>query len=190
MKKLLMLISLLIVSVGNSYAQSPQPQIEGFWGVKLGDTENNVVSKVRQSYPKADYDRSVNGHPFRIKNVKLAGIDVNDCIFTFSNGILTSAKFTKSAGGRFVNASQVDSFLSSISQQAQSDYQEFCEAISEKYGTPRASGQTVTWLTSNSNSITIKPFTNTPGYIMDDGTTFAAMGIFIIYTKGSHLNDF
>lgn len=174
-----------------SFAQITQPQIEGFWGVKLGEPENTVVRKVRQSYPSADYARDTNGKPFRVNNVKLAGLDADNCIFKFTNGILSEAKFTK-AVGRFVEASQAQAYVNSLSPQVQNDYQEFCEAISAKYGTPRVSGQTVTWTTSNGNSIIIKPFTNTSGYIMDDGTTWAAAGIYIIYTyaKGSHLNDF
>ena len=173
------------------FAQTAQPQIEGFWGVKLGEPENAVVRKVRQSYPSADYDRSVNGKPFRVNNIKLAGLDADNCSCKFSKGILSEAKFTK-AVGRFVEASQAQAYVNSLTQQVQSDYQEFCEAISSKYGTPKVSGQTVTWTTSNGNSIIIKPFTNTTGYIMDNGTTWAGAGIYIIYTyaKGSHLNDF
>ena len=151
------------------FAQTAQPQIEGFWGVKLGEPENAVVRKV----------------------IKLAGLDADNCSFKFTNGILSEAKFTK-AVGRFVEASQAQAYVNSLTQQVQSDYQEFCEAISSKYGTPKVSGQTVTWTTSNGNSIIIKPFTNTTGYIMDNGTTWAGAGIYIIYTyaKGSHLNDF
>lgn len=189
-KKLIILASIMLITT-LSYAQSSQPQIEGFWGVKLGETENTVVRKVRQSYPNADYDRSANGKPFRVNNGKLAGLEVNTCDFKFTNGIFTEAKFTK-GGGRFVDASQAQAYVNSLAQQSQSDYQEFCEAISSKYGTPKVSGQTVTWSTSNGNSITIKPFTNTPGYIMDNGTTWAGAGIYIIYTytNGSHVNDF
>lgn len=189
-KKLIILASIMLTTI-LSYAQSPQSQIEGFWGVKLGESETTVVRKIRQSYPNADYDRSVNGKPFRVNNAKLAGLDVNNCDFKFTNGIFTEAKFTK-GGGRFVEASQAQAYVNSLSQQVQNDYQEFCEAISSKYGTPKVSGQTVTWSTSNGNSIIIKPFTNTPGYIMDNGTTWAGAGIYIIYTyaKGSHLNDF
>ncbi len=174
-----------------SQAQTSQPQIEGFWGVKLGEPESTVVRKVRQSYPTADYARDTNGKPFRVNNVKLAGLDVDNCNFKFTNGILSEAKFTK-AVGRFVEASQAQAYINSLSPQVQNDYQEFCEAISSKYGTPKVSGQTVTWTTSNGNSIIIKPFTNTPGYIMDNGTTWAGAGIYITYTyaKGSHLNDF
>lgn len=174
-----------------SFAQTSQPQIEGFWGVKLGESENAVVRKVRQSYPSADYARDTNGKPFRVNNVKLAGLDVDNCNFKFTNGILSEAKFTK-AVGRFVEVSQAQAYVNSLAQQVQNDYQEFCEAISAKYGTPKVSGQTVTWTTSNGNSIVIKPFTNTSGYIMDNGTTWAGAGIYIIYTygKNSHLNDF
>lgn len=174
-----------------SQAQTSQPQIEGFWGIKLGEPESTVVRKVRQSYPSADYDRSVNGKPFRVNHAKLAGLDVDYCNFKFTNGVLSEAKFTK-AVGRFVEASQAQTYVNSLSPQVQNDYQEFCEAISSKYGTPKVSGQTVTWTTSNGNSIIIKPFTNTTGYIMDNGTTWAGAGIYIIYTyaKGSHLNDF
>lgn len=172
-----------------SFSQTAQPQIEGFWGVKLGESENTVVRKVRQSYPKADYARDSNGHPFVARNVKLAGLDVGAVEIKFSNGIFTEAKFTK-GGGRFVEASQAQAYVNSLSPQVQNDYQEFCEAISAKYGTPKMSGQTVRWTTSNGNSIIIKPWVNIPGYIMDDGTTWAASGIYIIYTKGSHLNDF
>lgn len=174
-----------------SFAQTAQPQIEGFWGVKLGEPENSVVRKVRQSYPSADYARDTNGKPFRANNVKLAGLDADNCSFKFTNGILSEAKFTK-AVGRFVEASQAQAYVNSLTQQVQSDYQEFCEAISSKYGTPKVSGQTATWTTTNGNSIIIKPFTNTPGYIMDNGTTWAGAGIYIIYTyaKCSHLNDF
>lgn len=189
-KRILILTSIMLTTI-ISFAQTAQPQIEGFWGVKLGEPENTVVRKVRQSYPSADYDRSVNGKPFRVNNAKLAGLDVNSCDFKFINGILSEAKFTK-GGGRFVDASQAQAYVNSLAQQAQNDYQEFCEAISSKYGTPKVSGQTVTWSTSNGNSIIIKPFTNTPGYIMDNGTTWAGAGIYIIYTyaNGSHLNDF
>lgn len=172
-----------------SFAQTAQPQIEGFWGVKLGEPENTVVRKVRQTYPSADYARDINGHPFTATKVKLAGLDVNAVRFKFSNGIFTEAQFTV-GDGKFVNASQVQPFLNSRSSQVQSDYQDFCEAISAKYGAPKVSGQTVRWVTSNGNSIAIKPWINTPGYILDDGTTWAASGIYIIYTKGSHLNDF
>lgn len=186
--KRLFFLFVLLLSV--SVSGFAQVQIEGFWGVKLGDTQRSVVSKVKQSYPNADYDMSTKGHPFRAKNVSLAGLDVDDCQFTFTNGIMTKAQFLKSAGGKFVNASNAQSFVSSLTPQMQSDYQDFCEAISQKYGTPRVSGQTATWRTSNGNSITVKPWTNISSYIMDDGTTWAAMGIYIIYSKGSHLNDF
>lgn len=189
-KRILILTSIMLTAI-ICFAQTAQPQIEGFWGVKLGEPENAVVRKVRQSYPSADYDRSVNGKPFRVNNVKLAGLDADNCSFKFTNGILSEAKFTK-AVGRFVEASQAQAYVNSLTQQVQSDYQEFCEAISSKYGTPKVSGQTVTWTTSNGNSIIIKPFTNISGYIMDNGTTWAGAGIYIIYTyaKGSHLNDF
>lgn len=189
-RKLFILTSILLTAI-ISFAQTTQPQIEGFWGVKLGEPENTVVRKVRQSYPSADYARDTNGHPFVARYVKLAGLDVGAVEFKFCNGIFTEAKFTK-GGGRFVEASQAQAYVNSLSPQVQNDYQEFCEAISAKYGTPKVSGQTVTWTTSNGNSIIIKPFTNTPGYIMDNGTTWAAAGIYIIYTyaKGSHLNDF
>lgn len=49
-KKLLILTSIMLTAI-LSNAQSPQPQIEGFWGVKLGESETTVVRKVRQSYP-------------------------------------------------------------------------------------------------------------------------------------------
>ncbi len=187
-KRILILTSIMLTAI-ISFAQTAQPQIEGFWGVKLGEPENTVVRKVRQSYPSADYARDTNGHPFVARHIKLAGLDVGAVEFKFSNGVFTEAKFTK-GDGKFVNASQVQPFLNSRSTQVQSDYQDFCEAISAKYGTPKVSGQTVRWVTSNGNSITIKPWINTPGYILDDGTTWAASGIYIIYTKGSHLNDF
>ncbi len=189
-KKVLILTSMLLIGMLECVAQSAQPQIEGFWGVKLGGTESTVTTKVKQSYPSAYYDREVTGHPFRVKNCKLAGLDVDDCQFKFSNGVFSEAKFVKTAGGRFVNASNAQSFVSSLTPQMQSDYQDFCEAISQKYGTPKVSGQTATWRTSNGNSITVKPWTNISSYVMDDGTTWAATGIYIIYSKGSHLNDF
>lgn len=187
-KRILILTSIVLTALF-SYAQNPQPQIEGFWGVQLGESEITVVRKVRQHYPKADYARDTNGHPFVARYVKLAGLDVDAVEFKFSNGVFVEAEFSK-GDGRFVNPSQVQSFLNSHSSQVQSDYQDFCEAISAKYGTPKVSGQTVRWTTSNGNSITIKPWVNTHGYIMDNGTTWAASGIYIIYTKGSHLNDF
>ena len=190
-KKLLILASILLTAVCSSYAQSPQPQIEGFWGVKLGESENTVVRTVRQSYPSANYAKDTTGHPFTVGSCKLAGLDVTNCQFTFTNGIFTQAKFNKSAGWKQIHVSRVQTFLNSISQNMQSDYQEFCEAISEKYGTPRVAGQTVTWRTSNGNSITIKPWVKEDsGIVFDDGTTFAGMGFYIIYSKGSHLNDF
>lgn len=190
-KKLLILTTLLLIVVSSGYAQSPQSQIEGFWGVKLGESENTVVRTVKQSYPSADYAKETVGHPFRVHNCKLAGLDVSHCEFTFTNGIFTRAEFNKSAGWERVPVSSVQSFLNSISQNMQSDYQEFCEAISEKYGIPRVAGQTVTWRTSNGNSITIKPWvTENFGMTFDDNTTYAGMGILIIYSKGSHLNDF
>lgn len=168
-----------------------QAQIEGFWGATLGDSETSVVRKIRQSYPSADYSRDTNGHPFIAKNVKLAGLDVDKCEIKFENGYFTKAQFNKVAGWRSINASQAQSYVASLNQQVQQDYQDFCEAISEKYGTPKVSGQTVTWRTSNGNSITIKPWSMTDtGYIDDRGMTWAGAGIHIIYTKGSHLNDF
>lgn len=190
-KKILIISCALLIGIFSSVAQNAQPQIEGFWGVKLGDTQRSVVSKVKQSYPNADYDMSTKGHPFRAKNVSLAGIEVGSCEFTFNNGIFTKATFNKPTGWKQIHVSRVQSFLNSLSQQMQSDYQEVCDAISSKYGTPKVSGQTVIWRTSNGNSITVKPWIKEDaGIVFDDGTTFAGMGIYIIYSKGSHLNDF
>lgn len=188
-KKRLSFLFVLLLSV--TVCGFAQAQIEGFWGVKLGDTQRSVVSKVKQSYPKADYDMSLNGHPFRANNVSLAGLDVDNCQFTFTNGIFTKAIFNKATGWKQIHASRVQSFLNSLTQQMQSDYQDICDAISSKYGTPKVSGQTAIWRTSNGNSITVKPWIKEDaGIILDDGTTFAGMGIYIIYSKGSHLNDF
>ena len=167
-KRLFFLFVLLLTVSISGFAQA---QIEGFWGVKFGDSERNVVSKVRQSYPNADYKRDTKGHPFTASQVSLAGLDVDACEFTFKNGIFTKAQFVKSAGGKFVYASNAQSFVNSLMPQMQSDYQDFCEAISQKYGTPRVSGQTATWRTSNGNSITVKPWTNISSYIMYHGTT-------------------
>lgn len=189
-KKLFILACILLSSV-ISYAQTSQPQIEGFWGVKLGESETTVVRTVRQSYPSADYDKSTTGKPFRVNNVKLAGLDIDKCEFKFKNGIFTEAKFNKVAGWRSVNMSQVQNYLSSLAQTAQSDYQDICDRLSEKYGTPKVSGQTVSWRTSNGNSITVKPWSMADnGYVDDYGRTWAGMGIHIIYSKGEHLNDF
>ena len=191
MKRLFFLTSMLLIGMLGCVAQMTHPQIEGFWGVKLGESESTVIRKVRQSYPKADYSKDTNGHPFGANNVKLAGIDIDRVEFKFKNGVFIEAKFNKSAGWKQVHVSRVQTFLNSISQNMQSDYQECCEAISEKYGTPKVAGQTVKWRTSNGNSITLKPWIKEDfGYVFDDGTTFAGMGFYIIYSKGSHLNDF
>lgn len=191
LRKLLILTCTLLVGILGSVAQTIQPQIDGFWGVKLGDTERNVVYKVRQSYPNADYRRDTNGHPFTARQVSLAGLEMDACEFTFKNGIFTKATFNKSVGWKQIHVSRVQSFLNSLTQQMQSDYQEVCDAISSKYGTPKVSGQTAIWRTTNGNSITVKPWIKEDaGIVLDDGTTFAGMGIHIIYSKGSHLTDF
>ena len=130
-------------------------------------------------------------YKFQARNVSLAGLDMDNCEFVFTNGIFTKATFNKPTGWKQIHVSRVQSFLSSLNQQMQSDYQEVCDAISSKYGTPKISGQTVTWRTSNGNSITVKPWIKEDaGIVLDDGTTFAGMGIYIIYSKGSHINDF
>lgn len=189
-KRILILTSIMLIAI-ISFAQNAQPQIEGFWGVKLGESENAVVRKVRQSYPNADYARDTNGKPFRVQNAKLAGLDVDNCEFKFKNGIFTEAKFNKVAGWRSVSVSQAQSYLNSLSPNMQSNYQDICDRLSEKYGTPKVSGQTVTWRTSNGNSITVKPWSMSDnGYVDDYGRTWAGMGIHIIYSKGEHLNDF
>lgn len=77
-KRILILTSIMLTAI-ISFAQTAQPQIEGFWGVKLGEPENTVVRKVRQSYPSADYARDTNGHPFVARHIKLAGLDVGAC---------------------------------------------------------------------------------------------------------------
>lgn len=192
--KLLSLICLIIISAIQSIAQNTTPQIEGFWGVKLGGRESTVIQTVRKSYPSADYDKNITGHPFRATNVKLAGMDMASCQFTFEHGILAKASFYKSIGKRrLINNTQIQNYFNSLQSQFQSDYQEICETISEKYGNPKVTGQTVTWKSSNGNSITVKPWTSTvehPDTYSNKGQSFVSMGIYIIYSKGEHLNDF
>lgn len=188
-KKRLFLLFVLLLSISiSSFAQA---QIEGFWGVKLGDTERSVVSKVKQSYPSANYVKYSSGYKFKVFNVSLAGLDVDNCEFDFTSGILKKATFNKIVGWKQIHVSRVQSFLNSLTQQMQSDYQEVCDAISSKYGTPKVSGQTAIWKTTNGNSITVRPWIKEDaGIVLDDGTTLAGMGIYIIYSKGSHLTDF
>ena len=131
-KKRLFLLFVLLLSISiSSFAQA---QIEGFWGVKLGDTERSVVSKVKQSYPSANYVKYSSGYKFKVFNVSLAGLDVDNCEFDFTSGILKKATFNKIVGWKQIHVSRVQSFLNSLTQQMQSDYQEVCDAISSKYG--------------------------------------------------------
>lgn len=187
-KRLFFLFVLLLSVSVSGFAQA---QIEGFWGVKLGDTERSVVNKVKQSYTSAKYVKYASGYKFNTGNVSLAGIDMDNCELVFTKGVFTKAIFNRATGWKQIHVSRVQSFLNSLTQQMQSDYQEVCDAISSKYGTPKVSGQTAIWRTSNGNSITVKPWIKEDsGIVLDDGTTFAGMGIYIIYSKGSHLNDF
>lgn len=134
-KRILILTNILLIAL-ISFAQTSLPQIEGFWGVKLGEPENSVVRKVRQSYPSADYDRSVNGKPFRVNNVKLAGLDADNCSFKFTNGMLSEAKFTK-AVGRFVEASQAQAYVNSLTQQVQAIIRNFVKQFPQNMVRPK-----------------------------------------------------
>lgn len=191
-KKFLCFNLLLLFNCFLSYSQT-FPQIEGFWGVKLGERESIVVQQVRKSYPSADYDKNLKGNPFKVRDVKLAGIDMLNCEFTFEHGIFTKATFYESIGHKLISTSQVQNYFNSLQPQFQSAYQEICDILSEKYGTPKVSGQTVTWRSSNGNSITVKPWkytTEHPDTYSYKGQSIATMGIHITYSKGSHLNDF
>ncbi len=119
-KRLYVLFELLLTI---SICSSAQTQIEGFWGVKLGDTERNVVSKVRQSYPNADYNRDTKGHPFTATKVSLAGVECDRCVFTFTNGTFTKYEFNHTGGWKQVHVCRVQSFLNSLTLQMHSDYQ-------------------------------------------------------------------
>lgn len=166
-----------------------QEQIEGFWGVKLGDSETSVVSKIKQLYPNAKYEAYTTGKQFISGKAHLAGIEVANCYFTFTNGIFTSAKIVKAHGGQQVQYGQIQNYLNSIQTYVQDDFVQFCQIMESKYGTPQIYLSTATWRTSNGNSITIKPWTlkdKTPF----DSKYWVSMGIEIIYAKSSHIDDF
>lgn len=166
-----------------------QTQIEGFWGVKLGDTESSVVSKVKQQYPNAQYEEFSTGKQFVCRKVHLAGIEVEVCYFTFVNGVFTKARFVKSGGGKRLPYNQIQNYLNSIQPSVQNNYVQFCKTIESKYGTPQTFSSTVIWQTSNGNSITIKPWTLTDKMPFSE-EYWASMGIEIIYAQGTHINDF
>lgn len=166
-----------------------QEQIEGFWGIKLGDSETSVVSKVKQQYPNAKYEEFSTGKQFVCRKVYLAGIEVDNCYFTFTNGVFTRARFVKARGGKSMPYSQIQSYLNSIQPNVQNDYVQFCKTIESKYGTPQTFSSTVEWKTSNGNSITIKPWTLTDSMPFSE-EYWVSMGIEIIYAQGTHTNDF
>lgn len=191
LKRLLILSNLMLSLIVSSVAQTVSPQIDGFWEIQLGETEDNVVRKVQQLYPSAKYVEYTYGTPLKAINVKLEGLDVSNCEFKFKDGIFTKATFTQVAGWKNIKASQMQSYFNSLEPKVKSDYQAFYDIISQKYGIPEMSGQTATWRTSNGNSITVKPWSKSDEYVDRNGETWAGKGIYIIYsTKGESSNDY
>lgn len=190
MRFILTIIISCILSITSTYAQSP---IEGFWGIKLGESQSIVVNKVKKLYPSSEWSRDSKGNYYVARQVHIAGLEAGACEFRFTNGVLTKAEFIICpSGGRNVPASQVEAQIQRDISAVQSVYEEFSNVFASKYGTPNIAGEIITWRSNNGNSITIKPwintYENTIGY--DVGYWWVAMGIYVTYAKGTHVNDF
>lgn len=190
MKKFIFLIIAIIITISTTSAQNA---IEGFWGIKLGESQNVVINKVKQNYPKAEWSRDSKGDYFVARQVHIAGLEANACEFRFTKGVLSTAEFIVCPdGGRNVPPAQVEAQLKRVLPGVQSVYAQFYNAFTSKYGEPTITGEILTWHSSNGNSITVKPWTNTYentiGY--DVGSWWVAMGLKVTYAKGFHLNDY
>lgn len=168
------------------YAQS---QIEGFWGVRLGESESSVVNTIKRQFKDAQYE-NLSTRQFVVRKAKLAGLDVDACYLIFTDGKLHSAKFTKSYSRFTSSESSAQRFIASVQPDVQNDYIAFCEAFNSKYGMPKSQGTTVKWISSNGNSISVKQFSQCKETPVGSTPYFGAMGVEIIYEIGSHLNDF
>lgn len=167
-----------------------QSPIEGFWGVKLGESTSDVVSKVKKIYPKSDWYQ---GSTYRAGNVQIAGLDAYWCYLQFADGVLTEAKFRIEATDRDVPAFLVDSEIKRSQAQAQSTYTQLCNMFASKYGTPTVTGEIATWRSSNGNSINIETKTyfceNKCGDYDPDDTWNVSVCIHITYSKGSNITS-
>lgn len=168
-----------------------QTQIEGFWGIKLGEPESTVVTKVKQKYPNAKYVQYTSGKEFVAPNVNIAGIDVSSCHFTFRNGIFTKAVFAIGdiAPDFLKNMNHVQNFFDSVTAKVQNYYAQFYERMQNKYGTPSISSSSSTiWRTSNGNSITISTYKNND--YLPGGGYLPAMGVLLTYSLGTNSTDY
>ena len=168
-----------------------QTQIEGFWGIKLGEPESTVVTKVKQKYPNAKYEQYTSGKEFVAPDVNIAGIDVNCCCFTFRNGIFTKAVFAigNTVPDFFKSMNHVQNFFDSVTANVQNYYAQFYERMQNKYGAPSiSSSSSTTWRTSNGNSITISTYKN---YNYLPGVGYSpAMGVQLTYSLGTNSTDY
>lgn len=187
MMKYFLTIIFLAISL-NSYSQQ---QIEGFWNIKLGEKESTVIASVKKQYPNAKFDEDIVGKPFRVRNPYLAGIEMNVCEFSFSNNVFVKAEFSKGTG-RVVPEYERQSFISTTEQEILPYYSQLVELMSSKYGTPITSINSALWRTSNGNTITVKLVSSTQreDFLIGKGKVYIYYGMSVIYSTGTHINDF
>lgn len=154
MKKLLLLLFSLLLNINHGViAQNFTSQIEGFWNIKLGESKNIVVNKIKQKYPDSFFNRN---EEMIINNCSLAG-NKGSMVLKFTDNELSEGNFIISTqASTFTSAQSAKNFVNQNKKIIMNYFEQYFEAFYEKYGEPSMiMDQSVIWKSSNNNKIKI-----------------------------------
>lgn len=186
MNKLLVVLLMFVVSTAPLVGQS---SISSVYGVRLGDSENSVVSSLNSQGIKGEWKTISKERFYRVESPTLGNCIFEACTFRFSDGKLSKVRFFSSNGAyadpnfEGANPYYPDRFNSDVDR-FQRIFNTMKLDLLGKYGTPQLEDESrLIWRSANGNQLTIEY--NYKDETMDSGWHDCFAGVYVTYEYNS-----